>query len=144
MQQSKFELMDKSWTRVIALIAGIVFFSVGIALTYQAVRAGAIIDVHDAVLSGKIHSGNVGIVIMFFSTMIVISSLAFGDVDEHGQRRKISSFLWGMNLFVITISLIIFNAAKSFEGFGLAAVLVATTLVVIFVTMAATQFLQDQ
>lgn len=136
--------MDKSWTKGIALVAGIAFFSVGIAMTYQALRAGAIIDVHEAVLSGKIHPGNVGIVIIFFSTMIIISALAFGNVDERGQQKKISSFLWGINLFVITIALLLFNAARSFEGFGLAAVLVAAFLVVIFVMIAATQFLQDQ
>ena len=55
-----------------------------------------------------------------------------------------SSFLWGINLFIITMALIVANAAKSFEGFGLAAVLLAAFLVVILVMVAATQFLQDQ
>ena len=76
--------------------------------------------------------------------MIVISALAFGNVDEHGQRKKMSSFIWGMNLFVITIALLLFNAAKAFEGFGLAAVLVAAILIIILMMVAATQFLQDQ
>jgi hypothetical protein len=138
------DIVNRSWSREIALVAGIAFFCAGIAMTYRALAGGAIIDVHEAVLSGKIHSGNVGIVIIFFSTMIIISALAFGNVDEHGQRKKISSFLWGMSLFVITIALLLFSAAKAFEGFGLAAVLVAAILIIILVMVAATQFLQDQ
>jgi hypothetical protein len=121
-----------------------VFFGIGLVATYRSLQSGAVIDVHEAVLSGKIHSGNVGIVILFFSTIIIVSSLAFGNVDEHGQRKRMSSFLWGINLFIITMALIVANAAKSFEGFGLAAVLLAAFLVVILVMVAATQFLQDQ
>ena len=136
--------MHRSWSREIGLVAGVVFFGIGLVATYRSLQSGAVIDVHEAVLSGKIHSGNVGIVILFFSTIIIVSSLAFGNVDEHGQRKKMSSFLWGINLFIITMALIVANAAKSFEGFGLAAVLLAAFLVVILVMVAATQFLQDQ
>jgi len=136
--------VNRSWSREIALVAGIVSFGIGLVATYRALQSGAVIDVHEAVLSGKIHSGNVGIVIIFFSTIIIISALAFGNVDEQGQRKKISSFLWGINLFVITLALIVANGAKSFEGVGLGAVLVAAFLVIILAMVAATQFLQDQ
>jgi hypothetical protein len=136
--------MDKSWTKSIVLFAGIVLLCVGVALIYQVVRIGGVIDAQAAAISGRIDKGSAGLIVMFFATMIIISSLAFGAVDEHGQQKKISSFLWGMTIFVVTIGALVLTAAKSFEGLGMLAVLVAAFFVTVFVIIAATQFLQDQ
>lgn len=110
--------MDQSWTKSIALFAGVVFFCVGIVLVYQVVRVGGVIDVQAAAVSGRIDKGIAGLIILSLATMIVISSLAFGTVDEQGQQKKISSFLWGITLFVISLGVLVSTAAKSFEGWG--------------------------
>jgi hypothetical protein len=136
--------MNQSWIRPIALFAGIVFFCAGIAMIYQVVRVGGTIDLQTTVAAGKIDKGSAGLIVMFLATIIVISSLAFGQVDELGQQKKISSFLWGITLFVIAIGVLVSTAARSFEGWGMLAVLVAAFVVVIFVIIATTQFLQDQ
>ena len=136
--------MDKSWTKWIALFSGIGFFCVGLVLIYQVVRVGGVIDAQGAAISGRIDKGSAGLIIMFFATMIIISSLAFGTVDEQGQQKKISSFLWGMTIFVVTIGALVLTAAKSFDGFSMFTVLVAAFLVTLFVIIAATQFLEDQ
>ncbi|MBZ0147333.1 MAG: hypothetical protein K8F62_07270 [Pseudorhodoplanes sp.] len=130
--------------KVIVLFAGIVFFVVGIVMIYQVVGVGGVIDVYAAAISGKVEKGSAGLIIMFFATTIIISSLAFGTVDEHGQRKKISSFLWGITLFVIAMASLVLTASKSYEGWGMLAVLLASIFVVLFVIIGATQFLQDQ
>ena len=68
---------------------------VGAALIYQAVRVGGTIEAHTAFMFGRIDKGSAGLIIAFLGSTIVISCLAFGDVDEQGQKKKISSFLWG-------------------------------------------------
>lgn len=136
--------MNPAWTRSIALFAGIAFFCVGVVFIYQVVRVGGTIDAHAAFIFGRIDKGSAGLVIVFLGSVIVISSLAFGEVDEQGQKKKISSFLWGITLFVISMGVLVGTAAKSFEGWAMLAVLAATFFIVIFVTIAATQYLQDQ
>lgn len=135
----------KPWSaKHIALLVGLTFFCVGLVLIYQVLGAGGVIDLQATLGSGKIDRGSAGFIIIFLATTMVISSLAFGNVDEHGQQKRISSFLWGMTLFVLTISLLVLVAAKSFEGWGIFAVFISALFVVLFVTIAATQFLQDQ
>ena len=136
--------MNESWRKSVALCAGIAFFCVGIGMIYQVVRVGGTFDVHAAAISGRIDKGSAGLTIMFFATLIVISTLAFGAVDEQGQQRKISSFLWGITLFAISIGMLVLTAAKSFEGWSMFAVLVAAFFVTVLVIIATTQFLQDQ
>jgi hypothetical protein len=136
--------MNPAWTKTIALFAGIAFFCVGIILIYQVVRVGGVIDAHGAFVFGRIDKGSAGLIVMFLGTGIIISSLAFGAVDEEGQQKKISSFLWGITLFVISLGALVSTAAKSFEGWGMLAVLVAAFFVIVFVIIAATQYLQDQ
>lgn len=136
--------MNQTWIRSLALFAGIAFFVAGIVMIYQVVRVGGEIDLQSAATFGKIEKGGAGFIIILFSTMIIISSLAFGDVDEHGQRKKISSFLWGMTLFVIAMGVLVLAASKSYDGWGMIAVLIAALTVTILMTIGATQFLQDQ
>lgn len=136
--------MNQAWIRSLTLFAGIAFFFAGIVMIYQVVRAGGEIDLHAAATFGKIEKGGAGFIIIFFATAIIISSLAFGDVDEHGQRKKISSFLWGMTLFVIAIGVLVLAASKSYEGWGMIAVLMAALIVTVLMTIGVTQFLQDQ
>ncbi len=126
--------MKQDWIRSLALFAGIAFFFAGVAMIYQVVRVGGEIDLHSAATFGKIEKGGAGFLIIFFATTIIISSLAFGDVDEHGQRKKISSFLWGMTLFVVAMGVLVLAASKSYEGWGMLAVLGAAFVIVIFVT----------
>ena len=65
-------------------------------------------------------------------------------MDERGQRKKISSFLWGMTLFVIAMGVLVLAASKSYDGWGMIAVLIAALTFTILMTIGATQFLQDQ
>lgn len=136
--------MNRDWIRFLALFAGITFFFAGIVMIYQIVRLGGVIDLQAAATFGKIEKGGAGFIIIFFATTIIISSLAFGDVDEHGQRKKVSSFLWGMTLFVVAMGVLVLAASKSYDGWGMFAILAASLLVVALVTIGATQFLQDQ
>lgn len=136
--------MNPDWTKAVALFAGIAFFCVGIVLIYQVVRVGGAIDAHAAFVSGRIDKGSAGLIVVFLGATIVISSLAFGAVDEQGQQKKISSFLWGITLFVISLGALVSTAARSFEAWGKFAVLVAAFFVVVLVVIAATQYLEDQ
>jgi hypothetical protein len=136
--------MKQPWMKSIVLFAGVAFFFLGLAMIYQVVRVGGTIDVYAAAISGKIDKGSAGLIIIFFATLMIISSLAFGTVDEHGQQKKISSFLWGITLFVIAMGTLVLTASKSYDGWGMLAVLLASFFVILFVIIAATQFLQDQ
>ncbi len=137
-------MMKQDWIRSLALFAGIAFFFAGVAMIYQVVRVGGEIDLHSAATFGKIEKGGAAFIIIFFATTIIISSLAFGNVDENGQQKKLSSFIWGMTLFVVAIGVLVLAASKSYEGWGMLAVLMAALVVVVLMTIGAAQFLEDQ
>ncbi len=63
---------------LIALIAGIVFFAIGIYLTVQGVTAEGSIDIQSTILSGKITAGSAGLFVLFFSFFIIVFSLLIG------------------------------------------------------------------
>ena len=103
--------MNPDWTKAVALFAGIAFFCVGIVLIYKSCELAARLT-RMLRLCPAIDKGSAGLIVVFLGATIVISSLAFGTVDEQGQQKKISSFLWGITLFVISLGALVSTAAK--------------------------------
>jgi len=64
--------------RLVGLIAGIVFFGIGIYLVLHGVAAEGTIDIQSTILSGKITAGSAGLFVLFFSFFMIIISMLLG------------------------------------------------------------------
>jgi uncharacterized membrane protein YidH (DUF202 family) len=60
---------------IIALIAGIVFFSVGIILIITQTKAEGLLDLESGLFSGKLSSGSAGLFICLFGLIMIIYGL---------------------------------------------------------------------
>ena len=68
-----------SLRRLITLLAGVVFFGVGIYLIMQGIAATGTLDIQSAFVSGKIQSGSAGLFEAFLATIIIIFGAVSGD-----------------------------------------------------------------
>ena len=76
----------RSLKSVIALIAGLVFFAIGIYLMTQGISSIGTLDIQSWLSSGKINSGSAGLFIAFLSTVIVVFALATGNDSNRSSR----------------------------------------------------------
>ena len=68
--------------RLITLIAGIVFFAVGVVMVILGVQADGVIDLKSTFASGSIKTGSAGLFVVFFSFFLIITALLY-----HGQEK---------------------------------------------------------
>lgn len=57
--------------RVLAMLAAIVFFGIGLWMVVKGIQADGSIDIQSAVVSGKLHTGSAGLFVLLLSFLII-------------------------------------------------------------------------
>ena len=111
--------------RLTALLAGIVFFVIGLVMVFLGISAEGSIDVQGALFSGNIKTGSAGLFVLVFAFLIIITALLSTSLAraKSVSTAKITRphFKRAMSVFIllITSSLILaFAAAFMPEGKG--------------------------
>ena len=71
---------------VVALIAGLLFFAIGVYLMVQGLSSTSGLDIESWLLSGKIQRGSAGLFIALLATVIVVFALATGNDPNRSSR----------------------------------------------------------
>lgn len=117
--------------RMVGLIAGIVFFGIGIYLVLHGVAAEGTIDIQSTILSGKITAGSAGLFVLFFSFFIIMLSILLGhhirvplNTDQHDQdniRRLFSKVFYSLvvaTVFLVIVAVVSPADKKTVVGFA--------------------------
>jgi hypothetical protein len=94
--------------RLTALLAGIIFFGVGLVMVFLGISAEGAIDLQGAVFSGKIKTGSAGLFVLFFSFLIIITTLFSPGLTRarsgSAVRDGSSQFKRAMSVFVLLVA----------------------------------------
>lgn len=95
--------------RLVALIAGVGFFIVGIVMVFLGISAEGSIDIQGAIVSGKIKTGSAGLFVLFFSFLIIVVSIAIPWPQAKEPKEPLagrsSRFRRALSLFLLLLGL---------------------------------------
>jgi hypothetical protein len=97
-------LQTKDIFRLTTLIAGIIFFLIGIIMVLYDISAEGVIDITSVVISGKLRTGSAGLFIILFAfIMIILASIPemSNSIKIPVLSKETSSFGKSFKVFVI-------------------------------------------
>ena len=92
--------------RLLAMLAAIVFFGIGLWMVVKGIQADGSIDIQSAVVSGKLHTGSAGLFVLLLS-FLIISIIILPGFAQTGVRTEsaISRSSHFKELFAIFLTL---------------------------------------
>lgn len=111
----------RTFKSVLALIAGLLFFALGVYMMIQGLTSAGTLDIESWLGSGKIHTGSAGLIIALLSTVIVVFALATGNDANPGSRVApfhIAPVTWRLAWVLASLLLVAIAASLAIPAGG--------------------------